>query len=101
MKNFNYKAIRALWSLGAMLPFKLLYLLSEIVYLIIYYVVRYRRKVVRGNLVNSFPEKSLPEIIEIEKNFYSSFCDYIVETVKLMRIDSKKIKDFIAAAESL
>ena len=95
MKNFNYKAIRALWNLGAMLPFKVLYLLSDVVYLIVYYVARYRRKVVRDNLVKSFPEKSLPEIVKIEKKFYSSFCDYIVETVKLMRIDSEKIKEFI------
>lgn len=95
MKNFNYKAIRALWNLGAMLPFKVLYLLSDIIYFVIYYVARYRRKVVRDNLVNSFPEKSLPEIVEIEKKFYSSFCDYIVETLKLMRMSPERIKKHI------
>ena len=92
MENFNYKMIRALWRLGALLPFKFLYLFSDIVYLIIYYVARYRRKIVRDNLVNSFPEKSLAEIIDIEKKFYSSFCDYMVETVKLMRMSPERIK---------
>ena len=92
MENFNYRLIRALWNFGAMLPFKVLYLFSDIVYLLVYYVARYRRKVVRNNLINSFPEKSLGEIIEIEKKFYSSFCDYMVETVKLMRMSPERIK---------
>jgi len=92
MENFNYKMIRLLWNFGALLPFKVLYLLSDIICFIIYYVVRYRRKIVRDNLVNSFPEKSLAEIIVIEKKFYSSFCDYMVETVKLMRMSPERIK---------
>ncbi len=92
MENFNYRLIRALWNFGALLPFKVLYLLSDIICLIIYYVARYRRKIVRDNLVNSFPEKSLAEIIVIEKKFYSSFCDYMVETVKLMRMSPERIK---------
>ena len=95
MKNFEYKAIRALWNLGARLPFKVLYLFSDIIYLVIYYVARYRRKVVRDNLVNSFPEKSLDEIVAIEKKFYSSFCDYMVETIKLMRMSPERIKKHI------
>ena len=92
MKNFKYKAIHTLWNFGAMLPFKVLYLFSDIIYLIIYYVAGYRRKVVRDNLVKSFPEKSVSEIIEIEKKFYSSFCDYMVETIKLMRMTPERIK---------
>ena len=78
-----------------MFPLKVLYLLSDVIYLIVYYVVRYRRKVVRDNLINSFPEKSLGEIVEIEKKFYSSFCDYMVETVKLMRMSPERIKKHI------
>ena len=92
MENFNYRLIRALWNIGAMLPFKVLYLFSDIVYLLVYYVAGYRRKVVRNNLINSFPEKSLDEIVDIEKKFYSSFCDYMVETVKLMRMSPERIK---------
>ena len=95
MKNFNYKAIRALWTLGAMLPFKVLYLLSDVIYFLIYYVAGYRRKVVRDNLTKSFPEKSLKEIVAIEKKFYAAFCDYIVETIKLIRIKPEKMKKYI------
>ncbi len=95
MKNYNYHIIRALWNFGALFPLKVLYLLSDVVYLIVYYVARYRRKVVRENLINSFPEKSLNDIVKIEKRFYSSFCDYMVETVKLMRMGPERIKKHI------
>ena len=82
----------ALWNLMAMLPLRVLYLLSDVVYLLVYYVARYRREVVRDNLVKSFPEKSLNEIVKIEKKFYAAFCDYMVETVKLMRMSPERIK---------
>ena len=95
MKNFNYNLISVLWNLWAMLPLKVLYLLSDFIYLIVYYVARYRRKVVRDNLVNSFPEKSSDEIVAIEKKFYSSFCDYIVETIKLMRMSPEVVMKHI------
>ena len=84
MKNFNYYLIRSLWNFGALLPFKVLYFFSDIIYLLVYYVVRYRRKVVRKNLVNSFPEKTIKEIVQIEKKFYAWFCDFIVEIIKIM-----------------
>lgn len=56
-----------------------------------YYCIRYRRKIIRNNLINSFPEKSLKEIISIEKKFYSFFCDYIIETLKLFSISRKQL----------
>mgnify|MGYP003296154057 FL=1 len=59
---------------------------------LIYYVVKYRRKVTRKNLVNAFPEKTEEEIVKIEKAFYRHFCDYIVETLKLMHISDKQMK---------
>ena len=61
-------------------------------YPIVYYVVGYRRKVVHNNLVNSFPEKSEKEIREIEKKFYRHFCDYVLETVKLMHISDEEMR---------
>lgn len=91
MKNFNYNLIRLLWNFGALLPFKVLYLLSDIICFIIYYVVRYRRKVVRKNLVNSFPEKTIKEIVLIEKEFYAWFCDLIVEVIKMRSISDKQM----------
>ena len=76
-----YISVAVLFVLNK-LPFCVLYFLSDILYYFVYYVLRYRRDVVRKNLVGSFPEKDLSEIKKIEKNFYSSLCDYFVETVK-------------------
>jgi len=75
-----------LWSivyLISLLPFRVLYAISDFLYLIIYKVVGYRTKLVRKNLKDSFPEKSADELLSIEKRFYHFFCDYIFETIKL------------------
>lgn len=72
----------ALFWLLSLLPFRLLYALSDIAYLVVRHVVRYRREVVRGNLASAFPEKSVCELRDIERRFYHYFCDQFVETVK-------------------
>lgn len=87
-----YPVIRALWRLVSLLPMGALHLLSDIIYYPLFYLVRYRRKVVHKNLTNAFPEKTEREIVGIEKQFYSSFCDYVVETVKLMGMSREQIK---------
>ncbi len=88
----TYYIIRTLWKLMSLLPMGALHLLSDLIYFPLYYVVRYRRKVVRKNLVNAFPEKTEKEISQIERDFYASFCDYVMETVKLMSLSPEKIK---------
>jgi KDO2-lipid IV(A) lauroyltransferase len=60
-----------------------LYLFSDLLYLVLYYIVRYRRKVVSVNLKNSFPEKPEEERKSIEKKFYRHLSDIMVETFKL------------------
>ena len=67
------------------------YLGSDIGCFFLYHLVRYRRKVVRDNLVKSFPEKSAKEIKKIEKQFYHNFCDLIVETLKLRRMKTSDV----------
>ena len=79
-----YYIIFTIWYLLSLLPLSVLYLLSDLLYIPLYYGIKYRRKVVRTNLTNSFPEKTKEEIIRIEKQFYHFFCDYIVETIKLL-----------------
>lgn len=74
------------------LPFKVIYALSDLLYYPLYYIVCYRRKVVRRNLTESFPEKSLDEIILIEKRFYRYFMDMILESVKLASISQEEIR---------
>lgn len=76
----------------SLLPFRALYLLSDILAWIACDVVRYRRKVVRRNLTASFPEKNGKEIRRIEKRFYRFLCDYFVETVKLASMSPEKMR---------
>ena len=80
-----------LWLL-AWLPLRVLYVISDIIFVLIYYVVRYRRKVVRKNLQNSFPEKPEKEIRCIERKFYRHFCDIWIETIKLIHISHKTMR---------
>ena len=73
-----YYVVFGLSHLLSLLPFRILYFLSDGLYLLMYYCIKYRRDVVRDNLLKSFPEKSLDELIRIEKKFYHFFCDYFV-----------------------
>lgn len=76
----------------SLLPFCILYVLSDLAYYIMYYVVRYRRDIVRHNLTTSFPDKSEAEIVRIERKFYHWLCDYFVETIKLLSISDKELR---------
>lgn len=76
----------------SLLPFPVLYVLSDVLYLVLYRCSGYRTKVVRHNLQNAFPEKSHAEIKVIEKQFYSHLCDVIVETLKSFTISKKEIR---------
>ncbi len=76
----------------SLLPFPLLYLLSDFVYLIIFYIIPYRKKVVFSNLKNAFPEKSEKEILEIAKKFYHHLCDIILETIKSFSISEYEMR---------
>ncbi len=91
MKGILYYILLSLLFVLNKLPFFVLYILSDLIYFLVYYLVRYRRKIVRDNLVKSFPEKSLKEIKSIERKFYSVLCDYFVETVKLYGLSKKQI----------
>ncbi len=73
------------------LPFWFLYALSSLLYYPLYYLIGYRRKVVRKNLVSSFPEKSVEQIIAIEKEFYKHFTDMIFENIKFNSISKSEV----------
>jgi len=76
----------------SILPFWMLFGLSNFFYLLVYYVIGYRKKVVTENLKRSFPEKPEAEIKKITRDFYLHFCDVIFETVKLLTISKKEFK---------
>jgi Kdo2-lipid IVA lauroyltransferase/acyltransferase len=79
------------WIL-TLLPLRILYIFSDLIYIILYYFPSYRRKVVFTNLRNSFPEKSNEELKLIEKKFYKHLADLFIETFKLVHMSEKEQK---------
>ncbi len=86
----NYVAVAPLYLLNK-LPLRVLYLFSDLVYYLLYYIIRYRRKVVRANMHKAFPEKSEKELRAIERDFYRRFCDYFVETIKFYGMSAEEV----------
>lgn len=86
------KLISTFLLLFSKLPLRVLYVLSDFMFFVIYHVVGYRRTVVLENLQNSFPKKSKEEIKIIERNFYINFCDYLAETFKSFTISSTELR---------
>ena len=75
----------------AWLPLRILYVFSDFFYLIIYYIVGYRKKIARKNIEKSFPEKSKKELRRIERRFFRYFCDLFVETFYEMHMSEKEV----------
>ena len=74
------------------LPLSFLYLLSDIAYPLLYYIIRYRRRLVRENLRYAFPEKSQQELVGIEKAFYRNLCDVFIEAFKCLNITDEEMR---------
>lgn len=79
-----------LWCLS-MLPFPILYFLSDVCYLLVYRVFGYRTKTVRYNVRTAFPEMDEKALKNIEKKFYHHLCDIFIEMVKSMTISKKSL----------
>jgi len=77
-----YLSIPFIYVLSA-LPFPLLYAISDVLFLVLYYIIGYRKKITTTNLRNAFPEKSDAEIQTIIIKYYRHLCDIILETFKL------------------
>lgn len=87
-----YAVVYALAYVVSLLPLWLLYRLSDLCFLLVYHVIGYRRKIVRRNLVQSFPDKSIKDIRQIESRFYRWLCDYAFETIKLLSISQSEMR---------
>ncbi|PJJ09790.1 KDO2-lipid IV(A) lauroyltransferase [Flavobacterium sp. 1] len=81
----------------SLIPLRILYLFSDLCAYLLYYVFKYRRKVVTENIHKSFPNLTDIERINIEKKFYNNFCDNFIETIKLLSISEKKLQSHITA----
>ena len=87
-----YYLVFIFWYALSLLPMRVHYMISDMLYLIIYHLMGYRKAVVRKNLTTSFPEKSEAEIRKIERGFYHWFCDYIAETVKMFSMSPEQMR---------
>lgn len=77
--------------LVSILPFRILYILSDFVYIVVYHVFGYRKNVVRKNLQLALPKLSSKERLELEKKAYKHLCDMFLEMIKTMSISNKEI----------
>ena len=86
MAAIGYYLFYGLNWIITLLPLPVLYIFSDFLYLVLYYLVSYRRNVVETNLRNSFPEKTDNELKIIEKKFYHHLADIIIETLKSIHL---------------
>lgn len=87
-----YHLLSFLLKLISYIPFRALYVLSDGLYYILYYIIRYRRKIVRKNLTESFPTLKGKEILQVEKKFYRYFTDQVLESCKMATISPEEMK---------
>ncbi len=73
------------------IPFWMIYLWADLLFLILFYLIGYRKKTIIQNLKNSFPEKPEEEIRKITKGFYRHFADMVVETLKAVQVSDKTL----------
>ena len=87
-----YHLLSFLLKLISYIPFRALYVLSDGLYYLLYYIIRYRRKIVRKNLTESFPTLKGKEILQVEKKFYRYFTDQVLESCKMATISPEEMK---------
>jgi len=92
-----YYLVYGFFYLFSLLPMRLLYILSDGVYLIVYYLIGYRKKVVMQNLEIAFPEKPDAERVKIAKAFYRNLFDAFIETIKLVSASKSFLEKRITA----
>lgn len=87
-----YHLIFGILYLLSLIPLKLLYVLSDFFYFLIYHVIGYRKNVVMENLSYAFPDKTEAEKKKIAARFYRNFIDNWIETVKLITVSKESLK---------
>ncbi|MFT4779501.1 MAG: KDO2-lipid IV(A) lauroyltransferase [Flavobacteriales bacterium] len=75
----------------SLLPYFLLYRVSDFIYFLFMTVFPYRKKVVIGNIERSFPEKSKDEHKQIRRKFYRHLADLFVESFKNFSISKSSV----------
>ncbi|MBE0638855.1 MAG: lysophospholipid acyltransferase family protein [Bacteroidales bacterium] len=91
MKTGGFYIVYAFIWLLTLLPLRILYIFSDFAFLVVYYLIGYRKKVVQDNLRYAFPDQPEDEIKAISKRFFHHFCDFLIESVKLIHLSQKEI----------
>ena len=78
------------WCIS-ILPMRVLFMISDVIYVILYYIIGYRKKIVRANLKLCFPDKSDKELLLLEKQSFKHFVDVFMELIKSFTITEKEI----------
>jgi KDO2-lipid IV(A) lauroyltransferase len=91
LKRTVNRILAGILKLISYLPFRIIYAISDFLYLLVRFVVKYRKKVIIENLSCAFPEKNEKEINQIAGKFYRHFCDLSLETIKLYSLRKKQI----------
>lgn len=91
MDAIGYYIFYSLNWIFTLLPLRVLYIFSDLIFVFFYYFPGYRRNVVATNLRNSFPEKTSEELRSIEKKFYHHLCDLFIETVKVTHMSNRQL----------
>ncbi|MET0635973.1 MAG: lipid A biosynthesis acyltransferase [Chitinophagaceae bacterium] len=86
-----YYVVYGFLYLFSLLPLTVLYLFSDLAYLVLYYIVGYRKEVIRQNLAIAFPEKSEEERKKIGRQFCRNLTDTFIETLKMLSIRPKEL----------
>lgn len=76
----------------SLLPFPVLYFISDVLYVLVFYVFRYRRQVVLANMKQAFPDKSPEELHQLAKKYYRNLTDMMVETIKLLTMSKAQLQ---------
>ena len=90
--NIGYYLLFALSYLISLMPFRLLYGISDLLFVVNYYIIGYRKKVVFRNLRRVFPDKPEKEIVKLARSFYRHFSDFLVELVKIISLPMKSFE---------
>src|SRR6478752_5629250 len=102
LSNCMYYIIYPFLSLLSLLPWCVIYLIGDGLYVLMYHMIGYRREVVMNNLLIAFPEKTLDERQAISRQFYHNLADTFVETIKLLSISDRSLaKRYKANSEVL
>ena len=96
--NIVYRFLYVVWYTWSLLPLGVLYACGRVLYVLLAYVIGYRKAVIDKNLRNAFPDKSDDERRKLRLEFYAFFCDYIAETIKFATMSREEIARRMEAA---